>query len=56
MCSSDLEYIANILGARRRIGPEPSALQLTRRMDLLELEMPEPDLSIYDRDTDTAEH
>ena len=50
------QYIANILGARRRIGPEPSALQLTRRMDLLELEMPEPDLSIYDRDTDTAEH
>jgi hypothetical protein len=47
------EYIANILSARRRIGPEPAALQLTRRMDLLELEMPEPDLSIYDRDTDT---
>lgn len=44
------EYIANILAARRRIGPEPAALQLTRRMDLLDLEMPEPDLSIYDRD------
>lgn len=44
------EYIANILGARRRIGAEPAALQLTRRMDLLDLEMPEPDLSIYDRD------
>ena len=44
------EYIANILAARRRIGPEPAALQLTRRMDLLELELPEPDLSIYDRD------
>ena len=44
------EYIANILGARRRIGPESAALQLTRRMDLLDLEMPEPDLSIYDRD------
>src|SRR5450631_1593307 len=43
------EYIANILGARRRIGPEPAALQLTRRADLLELEMPEPDLSIYDK-------
>ena len=43
------EYIANILAARRRIGPEPAALQLTRRMDLLDLEMPEPDLSIYDR-------
>ena len=43
------EYIANILAARRRIGPEPAALQLTRRADLLELEIPEPDLSIYDR-------
>ena len=44
------EYIANILGARRRLGQEPAALQLTRRADLLELELPEPDLSIYDRD------
>jgi hypothetical protein len=44
------EYIANILGARRRVGPEPAALQLTRRCDLLELELPEPDLSVYDRD------
>ena len=43
------EYIANILAARRRIGVEPAALQLTRRADLLELELPEPDLSIYDR-------
>ena len=44
------EYIANILTARRRIGDEPAALQLTRRADLLNLELPEPDLSIYDRD------
>jgi hypothetical protein len=44
------EYIANILAARWRIGPEPAALQLTRRADLLELELPEPDLSIYDCD------
>jgi hypothetical protein len=44
------EYIANILAARRRIGDAPAALQLTRRADLLELELPEPDLSIYDRD------
>jgi transposase len=47
------EYIANILAARRRIGPEPAALQLTRRQDLLELELPAPDLSIYE-DTDDA--
>jgi len=47
------EYIANILAARRRIGPEPAALQLTRRSDLLELTLPEPDLSIYDRQQGT---
>ena len=44
------EYIAHILAARRRIGAEPAALQLTRARDLLELEIPEPDLTIYDRD------
>ena len=44
------EYIAHILAARRRVGAEPAALQLTRSADLLELEIPEPDLSIYDRD------
>lgn len=43
------EYIANIVAARRRSAPEPAALQLTRRADLLELDMPEPDLSVYDR-------
>ena len=46
------EYIANILEARGRILPEPAALQLTRRQDLLDLELPEPDLSIYDRADD----
>jgi len=44
------EYIAHMLAARRRTGPEPGALQLTRGCDLLELELPAPDLSIYDRD------
>ena len=43
-------YIAHILSARRRIGEAPAALQLTRRVDLLDMELPEPDLSIYDRD------
>jgi transposase len=47
------EYIANILVARRPIGAEPAALQLTRRADLLELELPAPDLSIYDRQQGT---
>lgn len=46
------EYIAHMLAARRRIGTEPGALQLTRGADLLELELPPPDLSIYDRDPD----
>jgi len=46
------EYIAHMLSARRRIGTEPGALQLTRGADLLALELPEPDLSIYDRDLD----
>jgi transposase len=45
------EYIAHILAARRRIGEEPGALQLTRGADLLDLELPAPDLSIYDRQT-----
>ena len=44
------EYIAHMLAARRRIGSEPGALQLTRAADLLELELPQPDLSIYDHD------
>jgi transposase len=42
------EYIANILEQRERIVPEPGALHLTRRQDLLDLDMPEPDLSIYE--------
>ena len=42
------EYIANILESRQRLLPEPAALHLTRRQDLLDLEMPEPDLSAYE--------
>jgi hypothetical protein len=48
------DYIANLLEARARALPEPSPLHLTRRADLLELELPEPDLSLYD-DTDNNE-
>ena len=44
------EYVANMLEMRLRTLPEPAALQLTRRSDLLDLELPEPDLSVYDRD------
>lgn len=44
------EYIANLLESRARALPEPGALHLTRRSDLLELDLPEPDLDLYDND------
>jgi transposase len=43
------EYIAHLLQARTRSKTEPlSPLSLTRRADLLELDLPEPDLSVYE--------
>lgn len=42
------EYIANMLQQRQNPPQEPGALHLTRQQDLLELELPAPDLSIYD--------
>ena len=44
------EYIANLLEQRQRLLPEPGALHLTRRQDLLDLELPEPNLGLYDSD------
>jgi len=41
------EYITNLLEQRERRLPEAGALHLTRQSDLLELELPPPDLSIY---------
>lgn len=41
------EYIANILEQRARFRPEPGALHLTRREDLLDITVAPPDLSIY---------
>ena len=41
------EYIANLLEQRQRLAPAPGALHLTRASDLLELELPPPDLSAY---------
>jgi transposase len=41
------EYIANLLEQRARFTPEASALHLTRRADLLEVRLEQPDLSIY---------
>ena len=46
------EYIANILEQRMRKLPEPGALHLTRRQDLLDLELTEPSLAVYDRCSD----
>lgn len=43
------EYIAHLLDARARAPAQTSSpISLTRRHDLLELELPEPDLSIYE--------
>lgn len=50
------EYITNILEQRERIMPEPDALHLTRRQDLLDIDMPEPDLLIYETDEKEGEH
>ena len=47
------DYITNLLEARARSLPEPSALHLTRRADLLELELPQPDLSLYEANSRT---
>jgi hypothetical protein len=49
------DYIANILEQRERVQPEPGALHVTRRQDLLDLEIPEPDLSIYDSELDQTQ-
>jgi len=47
------EYIANLLEQRQRLLPEPGALHLTRRQDLLDLELPEPNLSLYGTDPES---
>lgn len=41
------DYIANLLQQRQRVSSEPGPLHLTRASDLLQLELPSPDLSIY---------
>jgi transposase len=49
------EYITNILETRMRALPEPGPLQLTRRHDLLDIDIDPPDLNDYkvnDRDTE----
>jgi hypothetical protein len=43
------EYICNLLEQRARFLPEVGALHLTRGADMLELELPAPDLSVYQK-------
>lgn len=43
------EYVANLLAARRRLRPEPSPIQLTSKADILDIDVQETDLAIYDR-------
>jgi transposase len=42
------DYIANILEQRQRLTPAPGPLHLTRRQDLLDVELAPADLSIYE--------
>ena len=46
----DSQYIINILQQRERPQNEPGVLHLTRREDLLEVDLPEPDLTTYHQD------
>jgi transposase len=43
------EYIANILEQRKRVLPEPGPLILTRRQDLLDIDIPLPDMELYNK-------
>jgi len=42
------EYIANILQQRQYLANPPGALHLTHHQDLLDLEIPAPDLTAYE--------
>ena len=48
------DYVQNILSFRARLRPEPGPLHVTRRQDLLELSLPEPDLDVYTPPTETT--
>lgn len=49
------EYIANLLEQRARKLPEPGALHLTRRQDLLELTVEKPDMELYNKSLKKSE-
>ena len=42
------EYITNLIEQRQRILPEPGPLHIMRNEDLLDLEIQEPDMNIYE--------
>ena len=42
------DYVANILEHRASLTPEPGPLHLACKQDLLGLDLPAPDLSVYD--------
>jgi transposase len=48
------EYIANLLEQRERPHAAPSPLHLTRRQDLLDLELPPADLNLYEPKPQTS--
>jgi transposase len=48
------DYVLSILNVRARGLPEPGPLHVTRRQDLLELAVPEPDFDVYDLEPDPA--
>jgi hypothetical protein len=50
------DYIANLLEQRARFTPQASPLHLTRREDLLDLELQPPDLSLYQEPPSTLDH
>ena len=50
------EYIANILEQRQRLTPQPGPLHLTRRADLLEVDLGPADLSPYQPEKNQPSH
>jgi transposase len=50
------DYIANLVEQRAHFTPEASALHLTRRADLLEVRLEQPDLSIYQAHPTPEQH
>jgi len=49
------DYVLAILNVRARGLPEPGPLHVTRRQDLLELAVPEPDFQLYDPNDSNSE-